>query len=239
MAARVLAACSIVIILGTVDTTPCVCARGMPGALWQNLCGPRHSFATDTCPMLTEIALFLLDTVFTLFGMALLLRLWMQWARVPTRNPVSQGVFQVTDWLVRPLRRVIPGLGGIDWATVIGAWLTAVVFLLLVMAFQGADLLGVLPMVLLAGVIYTIKWGVSLVMWVVLLMAVLSWVNPHSPVMPALQHLTLPFLRPIQRVMPRLGGFDLSPLVLFVILQVILMVLARLTLIVMGLRLAF
>ena len=80
--------------------------------------------------MFTEIILFLLDTVFTLFGMALLLRLWMQLSRLPSRNPVSQGVFQVTDWIVRPLRRIIPGLGGIDWATVFAAYLTAVAFLL-------------------------------------------------------------------------------------------------------------
>src|SRR5262252_641610 len=127
--------------------------------------------------MLTEIALFLLDTVFTLFGMALLLRVWMQITRMPTRNPVSQGVFQVTDWLVRPLRRVIPGVAGIDWATVIAAWLTAVVFLLIVSLLTGGDVLDFLPIVLLVGVLYLVKWGVSLVMWVTLLMAILSWVN--------------------------------------------------------------
>jgi len=184
--------------------------------------------------MFTEIALFLLDTVFTLFGMALLLRVWMQLTRLPTRNPVSQGVFQVTDWLVRPLRRVIPGLGGVDWATVVGAWLTAVVFLLVVMALTGVDLLGALPAMLLVGVLYLLKWGISLVMWVTLLMAILSWVNPHSPVTPAINHLTAPLLRPIQRVIPRLGGFDISPLVLFVIAQILLMVIARLSVGIIG-----
>ncbi|KAF7963141.1 hypothetical protein AWV80_13270 [Cupriavidus sp. UYMU48A] len=179
--------------------------------------------------MFTEIALFLLDTVFTLFGMALLLRVWMQITRLPTRNPVSQGVFQVTDWLVRPLRRVIPGLGGIDWATVVAAWLTAVAFLLLVAVLTSGDLLDFLPMVLLAGVLYVLKWGISLVMWVTLLMAILSWVNPHSPITPAINYLTAPLLRPIQRVVPRLGGFDISPLVLFVIAQILLMIIARLS----------
>ena len=153
--------------------------------------------------MFSEIALFLLDTVFTLFGMALLLRVWMQLTRLPTRNAVSQGVFQITDWLVRPLRRIIPGLGGID-------------------------LLGFLPAMLLTALLYVLKWAISLVMWVTLLMAILSWVNPHSPVTPAIDHLTAPVLRPIQRVVPRLGGFDVSPLVLFVIAQILLMVVARL-----------
>jgi YggT family protein len=186
--------------------------------------------------MFTEIALFLLDTVFTLFGMALLLRVWMQITRLPTRNPVSQGVFQVTDWLVRPLRRVIPGLGGIDWATVVGAWLTALVFLLLVTALTSGDLLDFLPMLLLAAVLYVLKWGISLVMWVTLLMAILSWVNPHSPVTPAINYLTAPLLRPIQRVMPRLGGFDMSPLVLFLIAQILLMIIARLSVGVFGMH---
>lgn len=186
--------------------------------------------------MFTEIALFLLDTVFTLFGMALLLRVWMQFTRMPTRNPVSQGVFQVTDWLVRPLRRVIPGLGGIDWATVISAWLTALAFLLLVATLTGGELLAFLPMLLLAALLYVLKWGISLVMWVTLLMAILSWVNPHSPVTPAINHLTAPLLRPIQRVMPRLGGFDMSPLVLFLVAQILLMIIARLSVGVFGMR---
>jgi YggT family protein len=186
--------------------------------------------------MFTEIAIFLIDTIFTLFAMALLLRLWMQLTRLPTRNPVSQGVFQVTDWLVRPLRRVIPGLGGIDWATVIAAWLTAVVFLLLVLVLTGGDPLGYLPLVLAIAVLNVLKWGISLVMWVTLLMAILSWVNPHSPITPAIQHLTDPLLRPIQRVLPRLGGFDISPLVLFVIAQILLMLLAALSAELFGAR---
>ena len=176
--------------------------------------------------MFTEIALFLLDTVFTLFGMALLLRLWMQLTRLPSRNPVSQGVFQVTDWIVRPLRRIIPGLGGIDWATVIAAYLTAVVFLLCRALVLGADPVGFLPLILALGLLNLLKWGISMVMWVTLLMAVLSWVNPQSPMAGPIWHLTAPLLRPIQRVLPRLGGFDISPLILFVIAQILLMVIA-------------
>lgn len=176
--------------------------------------------------MFTEILLFLLDTVFTLFGMALLLRLWMQLTRLPSRNPVSQGVFQVTDWIVKPLRRIIPGFGGIDWATLIAAYLTAVLFLVCRALLLDADPLAFLPVILALGVLNVLKWGISMVMWVTLLMAILSWVNPQSPITPAIWHLTAPLLRPIQRVVPRLGGFDISPLILFVIAQILLMVIA-------------
>ena len=125
--------------------------------------------------MFTEIILFLLDTVFTLFGMALLLRLWMQLTRLPSRNPVSQGVFQVTDWLVRPLRRIIPGIGGIDWATVLAAYLTAVAFLVCRALVLEADPIAFLPVILGIALLTMLKWGISMVMWVTLLMAVLSW----------------------------------------------------------------
>ncbi|KAA0178652.1 YggT family protein [Cupriavidus gilardii] len=186
--------------------------------------------------MLSQIAIFLLDTVFTLFGMALLLRLWMQLTRLPARNPISHAVFQVTDWLVRPLRRIIPGVGGIDWATVVAAWLTAVVFLLAVIGLTAGNPLGLLPAVLGIAVLNVLKWGISLVMWVTLLMAILSWVNPHSPITPVIQQLTDPLLDPIRRVIPRLGGFDISPLVLFILAQVLLMVIAGLSVNLFGLR---
>ena len=115
--------------------------------------------------MFTEIILFLLDTVFTLFGMALLLRLWMQLTRLPSRNPVSQGVFQVTDWLVRPLRRIIPGIGGIDWATVLAAYLTAVAFLVCRALVLEADPIAFLPVILGIALLTMLKWGISMVMY--------------------------------------------------------------------------
>ena len=89
-----------------------------------------------------------------------------------------------------------------------------------------ADPLAFLPVILALGLLNVLKWGISMVMWVTLLMAILSWVNPQSPMAPALWHLTAPLLRPIQRVVPRLGGFDISPLILFVIAQILLMVIA-------------
>src|ERR1700712_5351317 len=89
--------------------------------------------------MFGDIARFLIDIVFTLFGAALLLRAWMQAVRLPPRNPFSQGIFQISDWLVVPLRRILPGKGGVDWACLVGAWLAAVIYLVLVVAVAGGD----------------------------------------------------------------------------------------------------
>ncbi|AKJ69782.1 hypothetical protein PATSB16_42060 [Pandoraea thiooxydans] len=177
--------------------------------------------------MFGEIARFLIDTIFTLFGAVLLLRAWMQVIRMPPGNPISRGVFQVTDWLVLPLRRILPGYRGIDWASLVAAYLTALVFLVLMVAAVGGQPALLFPLGLLIALLTLVKWALNLLMWLTLLMAVMSWVNPHSPAMPVLDYLTTPFLRPIRRVLPPIGGADLSPLALFLIIQVLLMLLAR------------
>jgi YggT family protein len=156
--------------------------------------------------MFGDIARFLLNTIFTLFGAALLLRAWLQFVRVPPYNPVTHGIQQATNWLVLPLRRVIPGVRGIDWASVVAALLASIVFVLLMVWLVGVDPLG---------------------LWLTILMALLSWLNPGSAAMPVLFQLTAPFLNPLRRILPNFGGLDLSPILLFVIVQVLLMVVTR------------
>lgn len=184
--------------------------------------------------MLGDIARFLLNIIFTLFGAVLLLRVWLQMVRMPPYNPVSRTVFKVTDWLVVPLRRVIRGPGGIDWACIVAAWLCALVYLVAMVLVSGMSPAALLPGGLFIALVLVLKWAVSLVMWVTLLMAIMSWVNPTAPAMPILVALTDPLLNPIRRVMPSLGGIDLSPLILFVLTQIALMILARLGLPLIG-----
>ncbi|WP_114815377.1 YggT family protein [Paraburkholderia kururiensis] len=178
--------------------------------------------------MFGDIARFLLNTVFTLFGAALLLRAWLQFVRMPPYNPVSSAVLQVTNWLVLPLRRVIPGTRGIDWASVVAALIAALVYVVLMVLIAGVEPLGLLPMLLLVAVLTVVKWALNLLIWLTILMALLSWLNPRSPAMPILYQLTAPFLNPLRRVVPQVGGVDLSPILLFVIVQVLLMVVTRL-----------
>jgi len=177
--------------------------------------------------MLGEIARFLLNTLFTLFGAALILRIWMQAVRVPPYNPVTQAVLQATNWLVLPLRHVIPGVRGIDWASVVAAVLTSLVYVVLMIAMAGVDPLPLAPTIAIVALLTVLKWALNLVIWMTILMALLSWLNPSSPAMPILYQLTAPFLNPLRRVIPHLGGIDLSPILLFVIVQVLLMVVTR------------
>src|ERR1700682_493233 len=177
--------------------------------------------------MFGEIARFLLNTLFTLFGAALLLRAWMQVVRMPPYNPVSNAVLQATNWLVLPLRHVFRGTRGIDWASVAAAVLAALVYVVLMGALAGGGPLGLAPVLVIVALLTVVKWALNLLIWLTILMALLSWLNPRSPAMPLLYQLTAPFLNPLRRILPQFGGIDLSPILLFVIVQILLMVVTR------------
>jgi YggT family protein len=178
--------------------------------------------------MFGDIFQFLLDIVFTVFGAALIARAWLHAVRMHPFNPVTRVVHQVTNWLVNPLRRLLPSRGPIDWASLLGAWLTALVYLLLLwMASLGMMIpASVLPLALGVSFLTVLKWTLNLMVWVTLAQAILSWVNPMAPLMPVLQTLTNPLLDPIRRYLPR-SGIDFSPLILLVLAQVGLMVVTR------------
>ncbi|SAL45262.1 membrane protein [Caballeronia choica] len=176
--------------------------------------------------MFGDIARFLLNTVFTLFGAALLLRAWMQVVRMPPYNPVSNAVMQATNWIVLPLRKILPG-GKVDWASILATFIASVVYVVLMVVLAGVDPMLMLPMLLLVAVLTVVKWALNLITWMTILMALLSWLNPQSPAMPLLYQITAPFLDPLRRILPRLGGIDLSPVLLLVIVQVLLMVVTR------------
>lgn len=182
--------------------------------------------------MLFEIVRLLLDSAASVVVFALLLRALMQWVRLHPRNPLAPFVFSVTDWAVRPLRRLVPGFGGVDWASLLAAFLVAMllnVMLLLLswatMAEMSASMgLGkvMLSFGLTAALVWLLKSAVYLLMGIVLLQVILSWVNPHAPIAAVLDELSRPFLDPLRRVMPNIGQVDLTPMVFFLILQVLM-----------------
>jgi len=181
--------------------------------------------------MFGDILRFLLEILFTLFGAALIARAWMHAVRLHPFNPVAQAVHQATNWLVQPLRKALPATGTLDWASLAGAWLAALAYLMLMwmLATSALPPLAILPTALGVALLTTVKWALNLVVWLTLIQAVLSWVNPMAPAMALLQTLTAPLLNPIRRIMPNLGGLDLSPLVLLVLAQVAMMVVGRIS----------
>lgn len=179
--------------------------------------------------MIGEILRFLLDIGFTLIGAVLLARAWLQAVKLHPFNPFSQAIYQATNWLVGPLRRIVPTGGGIDWASLLGAVLAAVVYLVLLWFVSTASMLPVklIPGILGAGFATVGRWALNLIIWLTLIQAVLSWINPMATIMPVLRTMTEPLLEPIRRIMPRLGGIDLSPLVLLILAQIAIMVVTR------------
>ncbi len=175
-----------------------------------------------------QIVKYLLDVVFGLFTYALLMRFVMQTMRAPFRNPVGQAVIALTDWIVKPLRRVLPGYKGLDWASLVATVIFQFLWLLAyALIFGSFSLMGAgIPFLLLATVIALLRAFLWLIVIVVLVQAILSWVAPDGPLSGLLNALTFPLLRPIRRILPPIGGtLDLSPLVVIVIAQLLLMTL--------------
>jgi YggT family protein len=168
---------------------------------------------------------YLLDVVFGLFTYALLLRFAMQLMRAPFRNPIGQAIVALTDWIVKPLRRILPGWKGLDWASLVATFLFQFLWLLAYrLLFGGFNLLGVGILFLLAATfVALVKAMLWLLIIVVIVQAVLSWVAPDGALDGLLHALTFPFLRPIRRVLPPIGGaLELSPLVVIVVAQLLL-----------------
>ena len=178
--------------------------------------------------MLAGALVFLIETVGDLFTIALLVRFFLQWARAAQRNPVADFVNALTNFAVLPARRVVPGLWGLDLATLLLAWLVQFLEVFLIVMLKGHTLGPAagqaIVAILLLAFVSLLRLGVYVLMFVVIVQAIVSWINPYSPIAPILNALTRPFLRPIQRVVPLVGNVDLSPLVFIVICQLILMV---------------
>ena len=176
--------------------------------------------------MLAQAGLFLLDTLVGFLSFALLLRFYMQAFRVSFRNQVGAFVVQLTNWLVMPLRRVLPGLFGLDLSCLLPAYLLQVLLLLAVFSLRGGlEMIAggeLLALILWKAVLATLRISVYLLIGALILQAVLSWVSAHSPVSQPLAQLTRPFLDPIRRLLPAIAGIDLSPLVAILLAQLVL-----------------
>ena len=172
-----------------------------------------------------QALLFLCDTAFALTVYPLLLRFWMQALRAPFRNPLGDTVLALTNWLVRPLRRIIPGLFGLDLATLLAAFVMRWLWVLAEWAIVGIPIdAGVIGPSLAFALLALVKASIYLLMGAVIVQALLSWIAPHGPMAGVLNALTFRFLRPFRKRIPPIGGqVDLSPLIVLVLCQLLLL----------------
>jgi YggT family protein len=177
--------------------------------------------------MLIRILAFLVDSLFFVLIGAALMRAWMNRLRINMSAQPGTFVMAVTDWLVKPLRRMLPkaiAQSRVDWASLLAAFLLALVYALVWAALFGA-LLNLTAALLLVGLKMLLRVALQLAFMVVLVYAIISWLQPGSPMYGLLGRLAEPLLAPLRRIIPAIGGVDLSALVLLLLLQIGLMVL--------------
>lgn len=168
---------------------------------------------------MTQALYFILKTLTQLYLLLLLLRFWLPMFRADFRNPVAQGILRLTSPLVIPLRRFIPPLGRIDTATVLVAFVIEYLLILLLLTLGGGSA-GFVPIALTAIMELAIL-SLNMFFFVILIKIILSWVAPHNynPVTAMLSAIAEPILRPFRRLLPTLGGLDISPIFAIVLLQ--------------------
>jgi YggT family protein len=180
--------------------------------------------------MLYQIVSLLLEVATGVLAGACLLRLYMQYQRIAmsvrSGNPIGRFLFALTDWLVLPLRRVVPALGRWDMASLVAALLFELTQYLLLWLLAGAH--GGLLTVPILAAFALLRLVISGLTGLVIVYAVLSWVPSQSSMSDLVERLAAPPLKPIRRLIPLVGGVDLSPLVLLVLLQVASLLLGHL-----------
>jgi YggT family protein len=175
-----------------------------------------------------QAIVFLLDAVVGFFCALFVLRFMMQATRVSFAGQIGDFVVRLTNWAVKPLRKIIPGVGGLDWASMIAALSLQLLLSVLLISFSGSAIISADP----GTVAMTVFWfalrallrlAIYILIGAMILLAVLSWINPYSPLAAPANQLTRPLLDPIRRIVPTISGIDLAPLVAILLLQAVLM----------------
>ncbi len=189
-----------------------------------------------------NILWLVIKTIGSLFVVACLLRAYLQVVRLHAQNPISRLTFQMTDWIVLPLRRLLPGFGGFDWASALAGLLITLVLVVVFYFLMGVGLFSdgqslqkpVRPfgwLVALA-VLWMLSWSMQLAVVLLIVSVALSWLNPLHPLKPVFDLLVAPVLLPFQKLLGRgpgrQAGLDLSPIGAFLMLQIASAVLAEL-----------
>jgi len=161
---------------------------------------------------------FIIDAIARLYILVLLLRLILPWVRADFRNPLAQAILRLTSPLVVPLRRIVPPIGRVDTATVLIAYVIQYLTLVVIILIHGRTP-QFAPVALLA-IVELVILTVNLFVFAILIRVILSWVAPgtYNPATAMITTLTEPVLRPFRRMLPSMGGLDLSPLFAMIIL---------------------
>ncbi|MDH3948226.1 MAG: YggT family protein [Gammaproteobacteria bacterium] len=175
---------------------------------------------------LSNAGVFLIKTLFGIYEIIILLRFLMQMVRADFYNPISQFVVKATSLPLKPLRRVIPGVAGMDMASLVLLLVVILVELLLLSLVTTLPMPSAIGLIALA-LVELLKLTINVFMFSVIILAILSWVSPggYNPVANLLYQITAPLMRPARRMLPPMGGLDLSPMVVIIVLYLLILLL--------------
>ncbi|MDG1944329.1 MAG: YggT family protein [Halioglobus sp.] len=178
---------------------------------------------------LSDVFTYLIYVFFGLYILAMLLRFLLQAVRADFYNPISQSLVKVTNPLVIPLRKILPGYGGLDLASLLLALILQILMVTLLVLIQSGVMLAPLSL-LLAGVLGLASYLLKIYFFALLAMIVLSWIAPggNHPALYLLHQITEPVMAPFRKVLPSMGGLDFSPILVFIIINVLQIVLRNL-----------
>lgn len=176
--------------------------------------------------MLNNAILFLLQTLLGLLTLVFLLRFYFQLTKVSFQNQAAQVIVTLTNFAVKPMRRLVPSLGKLDISTLLLAYITQLILALCTLWIKGFPLLvagnSIWLVILAVALIGIVSMSITIFLYAVLIQAILSWVNPHTPIAPILNNLTYPILRILRKHIPSAGNVDLSPLIFIIAAQLLL-----------------
>jgi YggT family protein len=167
---------------------------------------------------ISSAIVFIVNALTSLYLLVLLLRFWMPWLRADFRNPLAQGILRFTSPLVIPVRRIVPSFGRLDTATVLVAFVIQYLTILLLLLILGQT--AEIAAVALTTFIKLVVLSVNLFVYAIFIRIILSWVSQggYNPATAIITTLTEPVLRPFRRIIPAMGGFDISPIFAIVLL---------------------
>ena len=170
-----------------------------------------------------QATIFLVELFFDIFILALFLRYLFTTVRVDSLNPLSSLIIKITNPLLKPLRRTIPGYLGIDWSSVLALFLVqAIEITLIALIVNGA--IPPLSGLIILTIGYLLRMILYIFLFIILIQVIISWINPnaYSPITTIMHQISEPILKPVRQLIPPAGGLDFSPLIVLVVINLLM-----------------
>ena len=172
---------------------------------------------------LAQALVYVIQTLGSLYLLIILLRFILQLVRADFYNPLSQFTVRATQPLLKPVRRIIPGFGGVDLAALVLAVLVQLALMMVVVVLLGASIAGLFPALLIWALLGVASLFLKVFFFALIVSVILSWVAPqtHNPAAELVNQICEPLLAPFRRLLPNLGGLDLSPIFAFIVINLL------------------